>query len=51
VAISRTNNLPNISDISDQTTDENKQTGAISFTIGDIETLGAEMDFFSPIVE
>src|SRR5204863_3091826 len=37
------NDAPTISDIADQTTAEDTATGAIAFTIGDVETLAADL--------
>jgi VCBS repeat-containing protein len=43
VTITPVNDLPTISDIADQTTAEDTATGAIAFTVGDVETPAADL--------
>jgi hypothetical protein len=38
LAVTSVNDLPTISEIADQTIDEDANTGALAFTIGDVET-------------
>ncbi|MCK4966605.1 hypothetical protein KAS50_06220, partial [bacterium] len=44
VTVNAVNDVPTISDISDQSTDENTPTAAIPFTIGDVETAAASLN-------
>ena len=44
VIVTAVNDPPTISDIADQTTAEDTPTGAIAFTVGDVETAGREPD-------
>jgi VCBS repeat-containing protein len=43
LVVSSVNDLPTISDISDAGIDEDTNTGAISFTVGDVETAAASL--------
>jgi hypothetical protein len=43
LTVNSVNDLPTISDISDQTTDEDTATGAIAFTVGDVETPATDL--------
>ena len=40
LTVTAVNDAPTISDVADQATNEDTATGAIAFTVGDIETAG-----------
>ncbi len=44
LTVNLVNDLPTISDVPDQTTNENTPTGAIAFTVGDVETPSADLN-------
>ena len=43
LTVTSVNDLPTISDIADQTIAEDAPTGALAFTVGDVETAAADL--------
>ena len=51
LTVTAVNDAPTISDVADQTTNEDTATAALSFTVGDVETAGRRADRHGDLVE